>query len=114
MCVFFEWVKYRNECGGNVYPIDLLDKLYPCNVLCECLQRFVSEARRADECEYPPKTLYQLLCGLLRHTRSAQHDPLNFLDGKDVRFKNLHGTCDVVFHSLREMVLGLPRNLHIF
>ena len=35
--VFLEWVKQRNECGGEVYPIDLLDKPYPCDVLCECL-----------------------------------------------------------------------------
>ena len=104
--VFLEWVKQRNRCGGEVYPIDLLDNPYPCNVLCECLQRFVSEARREDGCEYPPKTLYQLLCGLLRHTRSVQCDPPNFLDRKDV---NLHGTCDIVFRSLHENGVGATK-----
>jgi len=107
--VFLEWLRQRNKHASEVYPIDLLNKPYPCDILCECLQQFVSEARREDGREYPPRTLYQLLCGLLRHTRNVQRDPPNFLDRKDVRFKNLHGTCDVVFRSLHENGIGTSK-----
>ena len=108
MHVFQAWLQQRNSCADvdEVYPTDLLDKAHPCDVICNCLQQFVSEARKVDGKEYPPKTLYQLLCGLLRHARNVQCDPPNFLDRKDVRFKRLHGTCDVIFRSLHENGIG--------
>jgi len=90
----------------KVYPTDLLDKVHPCDVICNCLQRFVSEARKVDGKEYPPKTLYQLLCGLLKHVKNVQCDLPDFLDRKDVRFRRLHGKCDVIFHSLHENGIG--------
>ena len=64
--------------------------------------KFVTEARREDGSPYPPKTLYEFLCELLRHSRVVQEDPPNFLDQKDVRFKKLHGTCNWVFRGLHE------------
>ena len=85
-----------------MFPSDLFDKPYPIDVINSCLQRFISEARRVDGTPYPPKTLYQILCGLLRHAREHQSNPPNFLDRKDTRFKKLHGTCDSVLHALRE------------
>ena len=88
------------------YPIDLLEKSYDAEVICDCLQRFVTEARQADGTEYPPKSLYQLLCGLLRYARQEKPDALNFLDRKDSRFKKLHTTCDVVLRSLYEAGIG--------
>jgi len=56
--------------------------------------------------EYPPKTLYQLLCGLLQYIREKEVDPVNFLNRKDPRFKKLHATCDVAFRSLHEAGIG--------
>ena len=85
-----------------LYPSDILEKPYDCDLVCSCLQRFVSEARRADGTEYSPKTIYQMLCGMLRHSKESQLDPLNFLDRKDARFKKLHSICNVVFRSLHE------------
>ena len=104
--VFNEWIEQRNKRAQNQYPNDLLEKEYNCSILCECLKRFVSEARRGDGTPYPPKTLYQILCGLLRYQRSCQRNPPNFLDRKDVRFKELHGTCDFVFQELHAKGLG--------
>ena len=74
--------------------------VYDCDIISSCLQRFVFEAKRVDGTSYLPKTLYQILCGLLRHSKEVQKDPPNFLDRKDARFKKLHGTCDVIFCSL--------------
>ena len=100
--VFTQWVEQRNKRMGSTYPLDLLEKAYDPSIICECLQRFVSEARRANGTNYPPKTIYQILCGLLRHSRENQSDPSNFLDRKDSRFKKLHSTCDVIFRTLHE------------
>ena len=61
------------------YPIDLLEKSYDAEMICDCLQHFITEARRADGTEYPPKSLYQLLCGLLRYARQEKPDALIFL-----------------------------------
>ena len=60
------------------YPTDIFEKNHDTEIVCDCLQRFVSEARRADGTEYPPKILYQSLCGLLRYAREQQTDPVNF------------------------------------
>ena len=103
---FRDWITQRNKRDSEVFPSDLFDKPYPIDVINSCLQRFVSEARRVDGTSYPPKTLYQILCGLLRYSRVHQSDPPNFLDRKDSRFKKLHGTCDSVFNSLREEGVG--------
>ena len=84
--------------------------MYDCDIISSCLQRFVSKARRVDSTSYPPKTLYQILCGLLRHSKEHQRDPPNFLDRKDMRFKKLHGTCDVIFRSLHQAVIGAKIN----
>ena len=79
-------------------------------MLSSCLQRFVSEAKRTDGTSYPPKTLYQMLCGLLRYTKECRPDPPNFLDRNDARFKKLRGTCDTVFRGLHEAGVGVQKN----
>ena len=105
--VFLEWVKQRNRRGGELltYWISHTLAMY---CVSACSDLFLKLGEKTG-CEYPPKTLYQLLCGLLRHTRSVQRDPPNFLDRKDVKFKNLHGTCDVVFRSLHESGVGATK-----
>ena len=107
--VFTQWIEQRNKHMEITYPLDLLEKAYGHSIICECLQRFVSEARRADGTNYPPKTIYQILCGLLRYSRENHSDPINFLDRKDTRFKKLHATCDVIFRTLHEEGIGVER-----
>ena len=103
------WARQRNQRCQNQCPIDLFNKTCPPDIICNVLQKFVTEARREDGSPYPPKTLYQLLCGLLRHSRGMQENPPNFLDQKDVRFKKLHGTCDCVFQGLHEDGVGTAK-----
>ena len=107
--VFNQWIEQRNKRMDATYPLDLLEKEYDPSVISECLQRFVSEARRADGTNYPPKTIYQMLCGLLRYSRENQSDPANFLDRKDSRFKKLHATCDVIFRALHDQGIGVEK-----
>lgn len=90
-------------------PVDLFDRPYTAKETCSCLQRFVMEARKEDGSQYPPKILYLMLAAFLRHSREVQSDPVNFLDWKDVCFKKLHGTCDVVFCSLHENGIGVGK-----
>ena len=69
----------------------------------------MAEARRTDGTLYHAKTLYQILCGLLRHFREIQPNPPNFLNRKDVHFKKLHGTCDSVLRELHENGVGAQK-----
>ena len=106
------WAKHRNSLDGNkenACHVDLLDKEYPPAVMCSSLQRFILEARRTDGTKYPAKTLYAILCGLLRHSREVQVDPVNFLNREDSHFKKLHGTCDVVFRKLQQDGIGATK-----
>ena len=73
----------RNKCTKENFPVYLFDKPLSVQIICSCLQRFVLEARREDGTQYPPKTIYQLLSGLLQHTREVQFFPANFLDQGD-------------------------------
>ena len=66
------------------------------------------ETRQACGKLYPPKTLYALLCGLLRVARS-KGSTLNFLDKSDVRFKDLHLTMDSVCSQLHSKSIGAVR-----
>ena len=51
------------------------------------LKRFVLEVRKQDGSEYPPRSLYYIVCGLLRFMRDENIHNMNFLDEKDHRFK---------------------------
>ena len=88
----------------------VLDKLLqaPCDIgtLFHRLSLFVNEVRKADGSLYPPKSIYQLLCGILRYMK--QQDPFtpNFLEGKDGRFSELHSTSESVFRQLCEKGVG--------
>jgi len=104
--VYYQWINQRNKWMNEQFPLDLFEKPYTAREICSCLQWFVMEARKEDGSHYPPKTLYLMLCAFLRHSREVQSDPMNFLDRKDARFKELHGTCDVIFHSLHEDGVG--------
>ena len=50
------------------------------NILNTHLSRFVVETRKSNGEAYPPATLHQLLCGVLRHMRDCNHGCPNFLD----------------------------------
>ena len=59
--------------------------------------------------------IHQLLCGLLRHMKEANPGCLNFLNKEDTRFKQLHGTLDLLFHKLHSEGLGTNvKNADVF
>ena len=51
---FQQWLMQRNKCvPQEAFPHDILQKEYPTETLCNCLQCFISEARRVDGTQYP-------------------------------------------------------------
>ena len=105
--IFTQWIEQRNKCTEITYSNDLLEKAYNPIIIFDCLQWFVSEVRRANGTNYPPKTIYQIRCGLLCYSRENQSDPVNFLDRRDTWFKKLHATCDMIFLTLHEGGIGV-------
>ena len=66
----------------------------------------MAEVRRSDGKPYPPKSIHQLLCGILRYMRSVTPSCPNILDRKDKQFHALHGACEVVFRCLHQSGVG--------
>lgn len=103
---FEAWRSARNV----KHPTDQVpDDLFMCTdpaTLNTQLSRFVLETRKSNGKNYPPKTLHQLLCGILRHMRSTNPACPNFLEKKDSRFKPLHGVMDSHFHQLHTTGIG--------
>ncbi len=62
-----EWSKSR-ETQGAAYP-DRPPHLLQLERLNYLLSKFALEVRRKDGIEYPPCTLYQICCGIMRHLR---------------------------------------------
>ena len=102
--VFNEWRFSREETEDRC-PHDLLEK--------QCVEsidlwisRFVAEVRRSDGAPYPPKTIHQILSGLLRYMRSINSCCPNILDRKSGQFPKITGSCEVVFRQLRQSGIG--------
>ena len=58
------------------------------------LKRFIMEVRNVKGEEYPPKTLYQIVCGLLRYLREHGVHDKNFLDNHDPHFADFYSILD--------------------
>ena len=89
---FNTWRKSRNESITTCsVPLDLLENsnIHDLN---HWLSFYIVETRNCRGEKYPPKTLYQLLSGLLRYARVNNFSCPNFLDTKDSNFKPLHNT----------------------
>ena len=100
------WMTNRNISHPNdLIPSDIF-QCTDTQTLSKYLSRFVVETRKSNGELYPPATLHQLLCGILRHTRSKNPTCPNFLDKKDSRFRDLHGTLDSYFHKLHSDGVG--------
>ena len=110
MRVFEQWQEARCVQGNPVHD-KLLQAPYDIGAFSHWLSLFVREVRlKADGSLYPPKSNYQLLCGILHYMK--QQDPFapNFLERKDGRFCELHGTCEYVFRQLGEKGVGANPN----
>ena len=99
-----EWTEYVLQQG--VDPEDALSALInqmTKEELNRWLPHFVMEARRQDGKPYPPNTLYQLCCGLLRHIRTTQTGWNIFTD---VEFINFQKTLDAQMKKLKSEGIG--------
>ncbi len=76
--------------------------------LCRFLCLYVMETRQEDGSCYPPKTIYSLLCGLDRITRS-NGVPFNFMEKSNTDFRILHQTLDFCFSELHSEGIGADR-----
>ena len=74
--------------------------------LCKFLSAYVAETRKQDGSPYPPKTVYALLTGLLRHSRTLNAASPNFLDTEDPSFFSFHASLDNLFCRLRSSGIG--------
>ena len=103
---FEDWRNARNACHpDNPIPHNALDSCDP-EVINLQLSRFIVVTRKSNGERYPPSSLHQLLCGLLRSMREKNPECPNFLDKKDVRFKRIQGTLDAYFHKLHSEGIG--------
>ncbi len=84
-----------------------ITKDLPPNVMIETLQYFVMEAMKQNGSPYPPVTLHNLCCGLLRKCREQGIIDRNFMDENDLRFKDFHKTLDARMIKLRQQGIGV-------
>ena len=108
LSTFQQWILSRNQrCADTLDSEILIGDPGDCLELCRVLSLFVVEARKSNGEPYPAKTIYHLISGLLRYARSIQPHCPNFLDPKDVRFKKLQGTMDLLTQTLALKMMHL-------
>ncbi len=66
------------------------------------LMRYVLETRKSNSQLFPPKTIYLLLSGILRHARQVNTHAPNFLDKNNIKFQSLHAVLDNLFKELQK------------
>lgn len=107
---FTAWVCERNEScatySAERCPEDLLTNKPTAEKLNLWLCRFMLEVRKGDGTPYPPKSLYQILCGFYRHARSHWKNCPNFVDKSNLAFSELHATCNRLAVELRRAGIG--------
>ncbi|XP_061193004.1 uncharacterized protein LOC133201228 [Saccostrea echinata] len=89
--VFEEWWEKRN--GNSVDEIPLL-YLMTEEQLNFYLGRFIVETLRKDGIEYPPRSLYLISCGILRHLGNKNIFDKNILDSNDPMFREFRKILD--------------------
>lgn len=93
---FESWCDAHNvDRGVESVPPNLLT-VPDIDQLNKFLSHFVVEARKANGEKYPPATLHQILCNIMREITP---DCPKFLNKMDKRFHKLHGTLDAHFHD---------------
>ena len=105
--MFKLWKEARNKHHpSDPVPEDLLKSSNPV-LLNNHLSKFAVEARKANGEVYPPATIHQLLCGLLRHMKQTNQGGPNCLNKQDNNFHQLEGTLDALFHKLHSDGVGV-------
>ena len=96
---FNNWRDDRNARFEEKVPSDLLNGS-DATVLGKWLTLYVAETTKQDGSRYPPKSIYLLLTGILRHMRTLNPICPNFLDMADPCFSSFHAALDNVLHEL--------------
>ena len=80
---------WRLSLGKDLYPEDIL-LTDDSELLCSCLCKYVLDTRKESGEPYPPKSILNLLSGLLRYMRENKPKAFNIMDDKDPAFVELH------------------------
>ena len=109
---FLAWQTSQNDKfdGDQAKQVPLLESS-DSSLLSKWLSLYCAETRKKDGGPYPPKTVYALLTGTLRHMRSLNPECPNFLDFSDPRFMTLQNYLDDLFRDLRPV--GLDQRARI-
>ena len=102
---FLEWMYERNGLSDEKCPENILEEQCAAD-LNTWIPKFIAEARRSDGEPYTPKTIDQILSGLLRYMRSIKDDCPNILDKSDPRFRAIQRTCEFVYRSLHNCLIN--------
>ena len=104
---FEEWLFERNEhYPDEKCPEDILKK-QDAEEIGKWFPIFIGEVRRSDGEDYPPRSIHQILSGLLRYMRTVDSNCPNFLDRRDPRFQRIQKACETVFRSLHKQGIGV-------
>ena len=104
---FHEWFKdYNRKNADKLCPEDLLLPTCSPELLNKWLCVYVTETRNQAGDPYPPRSIYALLCGILREMRVQEPNYPNFLEKSNPVFSQFHITLDNLFKSLRSDGVG--------
>ena len=102
--IWKDWVRHRcsnlleSEVGSGYILKEDLDKM-SVEEMNYWLMRFVLEVRRQDGKDYPPNSLYQICCGLMRILKFRNRANVNFFN--DAVFEEFRGTLDSKMKTLQ-------------
>ncbi|XP_061195452.1 uncharacterized protein LOC133203697 [Saccostrea echinata] len=94
--------KWRASRGGDIPELNHMTS----EQMSFWLGRFVMEARKKDGTEYPPRSIYLILCGLLRFLKDNGVYDKNFLDESNGEFAEFRKLVDARMKSLIDKGLG--------
>lgn len=110
-CNLFEkWRQHRNNLAAfqtNLSNIGVPLAEMSDDELNYCISRFIWEVKKQDCTDFPPQTLYEIVCGLQRKLQQVRPIGINFFN--DALFKELRESLDAVMKSRTAQGLGLQK-----
>ena len=106
-----EWFDdYNKRNPDNLCHDDVLSPTCSKALLNKWLCVYIDKTRSCTSEPYPPKTVYSLLCRILRDMRACNPTYPNFLDKHDTDFSDFTRTLDNLSKSLRSTGVGSLTN----
>jgi len=97
-----EWREARNSRSVEQIPSDIC-KLSN-HLLQHWLSRFVLKVRKKDGMEYPPDTLYHIVCGIMRFLCQNGQPEVNFFKGQ--LYADFRSALDAEMKRLKQAGIG--------